>query len=318
MNAVRQLPLFSTYPVNVTDLHSKSRLRDAVPLFQSYLFHEGKSENTVKAFTGDLQLLAEWGGDDVRLGSYTTSKLNEFMHWLEYGRGVPCSRKSYARRVTTLKVFFKWLHNLAAIPVDPANAILQRSGPAPLAEILSPDEINDALEYAVSLRRIRLNAPKPDARPELLFRLLVDTGIKKGETALLALDSVIIEDDHPYLIVRHKSPRDIYKERLIALDPAWLPVYDAYLAQYRPTSLIFNCTPRNLEYILEDVGRGAGIENKVSFERMRWTCAVRDYRRGDDPEAIREKLGLSKISWQETFSKIKRLTELQIEHEQEG
>ena len=58
---------------------------------------------------------------------------------MEHGRGVPCSRKTYARRVTTLKVFFKWLHEIGAIPHDPARAVLQRSGPAPLAVILAPD-----------------------------------------------------------------------------------------------------------------------------------------------------------------------------------
>ena len=44
---------------------------------------------------------------------------------------------------------------------------------------------------------------------------------------------------------------------------------------------------------------------------LRWTCAVRDYRAGVDPNTIREKLGLSEISWYETFAKIKRLADEQ-------
>ncbi len=54
---------------------------------------------------------AEFFGDDMVLDKFTTTKLNRFMDWIETGRGVPCSRKSYARRVTTLKVFFKFLKN---------------------------------------------------------------------------------------------------------------------------------------------------------------------------------------------------------------
>lgn len=312
MTELRQLPLFATLPLSTTDLNPRSRFKDSVTLFQSHLLKEGKSDHTIKAFTADLQLLAAWGGDEVLLGNYTTSMLNEFLNWLEFGRGVSCSRKTYARRVTTLKVFFKWLAAVKAIPHDPANAILQRSGAAPLAEVLDPYEITMALRASAHMRR----NDKPDARPELLFRLLVDTGIKKAETANLLVEHILRDGESPRLIVRHKSPKNVYKERLIDLDPAWLPVYDRYAMQYHPADLVFNCTARNLEYVLEDVGKLAGIENKLSFEMMRWTCAMRDFRGGDDPEAIREKLGLSKISWQETFMKIKRLTAQQIEVEQ--
>ena len=41
---------------------------------------------------------------------------------------------------------------------------------------------------------------------------------------------------------------------------------------------------------------------------MRWTSAVRAYRLGAPPEALRKKLGLSPITWRETFDKIKKLS----------
>lgn len=309
MSQVRQLPLFANLSASETDLNPYSTLKETVTLFQRHLLRQGKTEHTLTAFTADLHLLGEWGGDDVRIGVYTTTLLNDFLQWMETGRGVSCSRKTYARRVTTLKVYFKWLHQLGAIPFDPANAILQRSGQAPLSEILSPDEVERAMRYAFALRR----AQKPDPRPEMLFHLLITTGIKKGEMMNLTLDS--IQRDPPVIVISHISPKDTYKERWIALDPDWLDVFDEYRAHYLVTDALFTCTARNLEYVLEDVGKGAGIEQKLSFEMLRWTCAVRDYRAGHDPEMIREKLGLSRISWAETFDKIKRLTAQQIDSE---
>jgi integrase/recombinase XerD len=109
--------------------------------------------------------------------------------------------------------------------------------------------------------------------------------------------------------------RDVYKERKIELDPEWLNLLDRYLSQYRPEDTIFDCTARNLEYILTDIGQGAGIPTKLSFEMLRWTCAVRDFRDGVDPDAIRDKLGLSEISWYETFNKIKKLAVQQMANE---
>jgi integrase/recombinase XerD len=310
MSDIRQIPLFQ--PAAPEDLNQHTSLRDTVSLFQQYLLKEGKSEHTVKAFTSDLQLLAEHGGDDTPIGRYTTTMLNNFLVWLEHGRGVPCSRKSYARRVTTLKVFFKWLHELSAIPYDPAKPVLQRSGPAPLSEILSPQQIEDAILHARTMQR----GDVLDTRPELLFRLIVDTGVKKSETSRLTPQNIDRSNpQHPILVVRHKSARDVYKERKIELDPDWLPLLDRYLLQYQPEDTIFNCTTRNLEYILTDVGEGAGIPVKISFEMLRWTCAVRDYRAGVDADVIRDKLGLSDISWYETHNKIKRLVEMQLAEE---
>jgi hypothetical protein len=49
----------------------------------------------------------------------------------------------------------------------------------------------------------------------------------------------------------------------------------------------------------------------VSFEILRWTSAVRDYRRGVDLDDLREKMGLSRISWRETSDKIVRLATMQ-------
>lgn len=311
MSDIRQLPLFPALPASEADLNPHTRLRDSITLFQRHLQRDGKSEHTVKSFTSDLQLLVEYGGDELALGSYTTARLNAFLDWMEHERGVPCSRKTYARRVTTLKVFFKWLHENDAITHDPARPVLQRSGPAPLSIILAPDEIADVLKFARGLRR----GDKPDARPEMLFRLLLDTGIKKSETMRLT-PADILRDGAPTVVVKHQSARNVYKERIIPLDPDWLAVFDEYLAQYTPQNTIINCTARNLEYILEDLGGGAGIGAKISFEMLRWTCAVRDFRAGVDPTAIREKLGLSEISWYETFTKIRKLADEQVRTEQ--
>lgn len=314
MSDIRQMPLFPNIPASVEDLNKHTELRHTLDLFQQHLHKEGKSEHTIKAFTSDLQLLAEHTDATTPIGDYTTTMLNEFLDWLEHGRGVPCSRKSYARRVTTIKVYFKWLHMVNAIPHDPAKPVLQRSGPAPLAVVLSPDEVSAAIHAAREMKR----GEEPDSRPEMLFRLILDTGIKKSEAvALTPKDVDRTNPTAPFLLVKHKV-RNVYKERKIDLSPDWLALLDAYLAQYHPQNTIFNCTARNLEYILTDIGEAAGIPYKISFEMLRWTCAVRDTRAGQTEDAIREKLGLSPISWIETHSKIKKLVERQLMDEGAG
>lgn len=310
MSEPRQLPLFASQPQSEDDLNPYTQLQHTLPLFADYLKREGKSTHTIKAFIGDMNLLVEYVGGETALRTFQTKHLNEYLVWMEKGRGVPCSRKTYARRVTTLKVFFKWLLDIGATKHDPAKAVLQRSGEAPLSYALNPDEIRRVLAFARTLER----KGHPDTRPELLFRLLLDTGIKKSEAMRLTAEDVKREGK-PYLHVHHTT-KNSYKERKIDLDPDWLPLFDTYCDQYEIKDAVFTCTARNLEYILADLSKGADIPTKISFEIMRWTSAVRDARAGVDDDLIREKMGLSRISWNETGRKIQRLLDMQLDKEQ--
>lgn len=306
----RQLPLFPDRSEHALTRHSA--LHNAIEPFLEHLRQQGRSPHTIDAFHSDLKLVVEFFGNTIALGAITTTKLSRFMEWIETGRGVACSRKTYARRVTTLKVFFKYLRNEKILPDDPAEALLQRSGAAPLQPVLSDNAVERLLAHTTALRY----ADKPDARPDLLLRLLLDTALKKGECMRLTPDDVLRNDpERPILVVRHQKPNNIYKERKIDLDPEWLTVLDEYLEQYTPNSVIFDCTARNLEYVLRDTATGAGVDERVSFDILRWTSAVRDYRRGVTLETLREKMGLSRISWRETSDKIVQLTALQMHEE---
>jgi len=309
--AEQQLTLFPSQPQTPDQMTRQTPLQSALPMFAAALRAEGKSDHTIKAFLADLALLGEHTGAETPIGSYTAGVLNEFLQWMEHGRGVPCSRKTYARRVTSLKVFFKWLHSLDVLANDPAKPLLQRSGPAPLSEALTPQQIDDCLATARLMRR----GDDDDTRPEFIFRLLVETGIKKGETAALEHEHVDISNpQRPVLVIRH-DVKNVYKERRIEFGQALLASYRAYRAQYQPPKKVFTCTTRNLEYILTDIGNAAGVPFKLSFENLRWTMGVRDWRAGMSEDAIREKLGLSRPSWHETGSKIRQLVERQLKEE---
>ncbi|MEL7433670.1 MAG: tyrosine-type recombinase/integrase [Chloroflexota bacterium] len=304
----RQLPLFPSQPASSDDISKITPIGATFDLFRKYLIREGKSQHTVKAFIGDMNLLTEHTGDDTPIGTYTTTILNDYLDWMEHRRGVSCSRKTYARRVTTLKVYFKWLKQIKALNHDPSAAVLQRSGPAPLSDVLMPEQVDAVI--AVAQRQKKKD--DPDYRPELLFHLLLQTGIKKSETGRLTLDDFeVVETVNPSVMIRYKL-RNVYKERRIDLDDDFVPLLDAYIEQYKPDDTLFDCTTRNLEYILTALGEEAGVPFKLSFEVMRWTMAVRAWRAGADEQAIRERMGLSETTWYETSKKIRRLIAQQV------
>jgi integrase/recombinase XerD len=279
-------------------------LLPAIRAWEIYLQDQGRSHYTIKAFCGDLELLTSFLPPDRILGAITTVELNNFIAWLQNGRNVPCSPKSLARRITSIKSFFRWLSKSAVLVIDPAEKILQQSVISPLPIVLTPEEEEKVRQTADKYRTNR----KPDARPYTLLFLLLETGIKKGECLTINLNHIDLESSNgPVLFIRYANPQNRYKERKINLPVEWVEVYQEYLAQYKPQDQIFNWSPRRLEYLLEDIGKEAGIQKHLSFDMCRWTCALNDWNGGLEKEQIRQKLGISKIQWREISLKLRQL-----------
>ena len=312
MSGAQQLPLFDDEEEITPEeepggapLHPGSPLWKAIEVYEQHLTLGGYSPYTIASFRSDLNLLGVFARPETPIGEFSTQRLNDFLHWLLVERDAPCSPKSYARRVTTLKCFFKFLYENNAIGHDPADAVIQQSVASPLPVILYPGEIRQVLGVA---QGIRADPNKPDARPFLLVTLLLQTGVKKGECMGIHPGHIDRSNpSEPVLAIRYDNPRQRYKERKLRLAPEWLGVLDEYMAQYNPPDKLFNCTARYLEYVLADLTTAAGLEKRLSFEMLRWTCAVTDYVNDVDPERLRQKLGLSRISWRETFEKIQKL-----------
>ncbi|HTX92939.1 MAG TPA: site-specific integrase [Anaerolineales bacterium] len=286
-------------------LTPQTGLIPAINAWEIYMYDQGRSRNTVKAFRSDVLLLAEALPPDRTLGSITTNDLNAFLHWLENERGKPCSPKSLARRVTALKSFFRWLQKGGVLLVDPAEKVVQHSVLSPLPEVLTEAEIESVLLAADRYRR----QAKPDARPYTLLALLLAAGIKKSETLGIHINHIDLQTPgEPVLFIRYASPANRYKERKLTLPADWIPAYEEYLTQYNPVDRLFPWSPRRLEYLLEDIGKDAGLSKHLSFDMCRWTCALQDYQNKVEVEKIRQKLGISKIQWREIHLKLRQLS----------
>ena len=283
---------------------AETLLIPAVKSWELFLYDQGKSLHTVKAFIGDLNLFASYFRSDTSIGNITMKDINAFLEWMQKERGVPCSPKSLSRRITSIKSFFRWLTQTGRLSIDPAEKVLQQSVISPLAEVLTPEEELRVIEAANAYRA----APKSDPRPYTLVTLLLTTGIKKGECLNLNLNHVdLLDPKTPTLFIRYSSSGSRFKERKISLTNDWLDVYKEYLAKYSPVDQLFPWSPRRLEYLLEDIGRDAGLTKHLSFDMCRWTSALNDWQSGLDRENLRQKMGISKIQWREVSMKLRQL-----------
>ncbi len=311
--SAQQPELFPLGGVHSLNLPPRPALSSDDPLsaawgpFTAYMQQREFSENTIKSFLNDLYLLADFLGDKISLGQCTTHKLEEFVHYLQHGRGAPCSGKSLDRRITTLKVFFGWLAQKAILANDPAAPLLHYQARSPLPQILSDKEVEMLLAVTRSMR----DAEKaPDARPHLLVTLILATAVKKAECMNLALQHLDVSDPtQPSIYVHYDKPRQRFKVRRLSVDAEWTHTLEIYLRRYQPRQQLFECTPRNLEYMLHTVSLVAALPQALTFETLRWTSAVRSFRAGMDQEHLRKRMGLSRISWEGTLPIIVKLAE---------
>lgn len=294
----------------------ETSLLDALEGWKLFLRDKGRSEHTIKAFAGDLQLFISHIPDGRTVSTVTTKEINDFLHWLQHDRGVPCSPKSLSRRITSIKSYFRWLNRGGVVVSDPAERVLQQSAISRFPEVLTVEETALAVDAAARWQ----TGGKPDARPYALLSLLLATGIKKGECLALKINHIDLESpDGPQIFVRYANSMNRYKERKISVPGEWVAVYKEYLAQYKPADEIFPWSPRRLEYLLEDIGKAVGLQKHISFDMCRWTCALNDWQSGVDKDKVRQKLGISKIQWREISFKLSRLageTETEAKAEQ--
>jgi len=286
-------------------LDSQTTLPPAIYAWGLFLQDQGRSPYTNISFLGDINLLAKFLPPDQRIADITTEELSKFLEWLKSGRGqnIPCSPKSFSRRITSLKSFFRWLYSHSIIPSNPAESILQHSVISPLPEVLTSTEIETILEVVEKI----MTGEKSDFRPYVLLKLLLETGVKKSECIALKLNHLETKTSEPHLYVRYPSSRDRNKERKINISKQLASALETYIQQYTIQDQLFPWSPRRLEYILENIGNLAHIPKHLSFSMSRWTCALDDLRKGIEPDQVRQKLGVSKIQWHELKMKLDNL-----------
>jgi integrase/recombinase XerD len=295
------VPMTTLPEIHIT---SVTTLLPAIKSWELYLSDQGRSHFTIKAFIGDLLLFSSFFSPGTTMGDVTMNDINRVVTWLEQERGIPCSPKSLSRRITSVKSFFRWLTNTGRLSIDPAEKVLQLSVISPLPQILTPAEELKVIEAATAHRI----SSKRDPRPYTLAVLLLTTGIKKGECLALNMNHIDLEDAKaPILFVRYSSASNRFKERKINLTKDWVEAYYEYLTKYSPVEQVFPWSPRRLEYLLEDLGREAGLDKHLSFDMCRWTSALNDWQSGVDKDNLRQKLGISKIQWREISMKLRQL-----------
>ena len=296
-DATPQVVMQSPPVVVVPTLTATSTLGSCALPYQDYLRRTDHTAYTITCFLSDLRLLTAFLGRETQLRAITGDTLADWLGHLRWERATPPAPKTMARRATFLKNFFGWLAKEEILRDDPSQRIVLSRPAPPLPELLYEDEIA-RLEQAAA----------EDPRCQLLVMTLLATGLKKEELMAVALRHVDVSNpDEPALEVHFPGQAKRRRERRMALPAGWTAVYQRYMERYQPRERLFECTDRNLNYVLAAAVKRAGIAKRVTLQLLRDIFAVRQLRAGVTLDELREKLGLSEEAWYEIAEKYRKL-----------
>jgi site-specific recombinase XerD len=283
-----------------------TRLDEALVEFASHLDKRPVADNSRKAYWGDVNLFVrhltqEQAQAGPPLLKITGEHVRSFLSNEEQRKNAN-SPKSIERRLTSLKVFFRFLRERGDIALDPADGVPYRPVVDPLPEYLNEDDAARVLQAA----RDYAAGEKLDTRPLAAITLVLEVGIKKSECLALVRDD--IDRSARTIYIRYPKKHLKFKERELLLSLDGMAVIDAHMERYGVSGHLFDCTGRNIEYIFNGkIAPKAGL-SVLTFEQLRWTCALRDFRTGVlDDEALQYKYGLSPIGWVEMSAKLERI-----------
>ena len=192
---------------------------------QYVLLEMGRSENTVKAYTKDIETMfvfaRERGCEEL-----ADIGIMELRGWLAGQRTQGLSAATLARRATAVRTFFAWALSQNHIDHDPADALVIPRVGKRLPNVLAQNQAASVMERAA----LRADDDSPThIRDRAILEVLYASGIRVGE--LVGLDINDIDESRRTLKVTGKGN----KQRVVPYGAIADEALTDYLKRARPS-----------------------------------------------------------------------------------
>lgn len=275
---------------------------DYVELFIEYLTVElGLAENTKAAYARDLRLLKEYfelKSDEDLINIERRQLLRYLKHLKDEGK----SAATIARKLASIKAFYKFLTNERYISHNPAEVIVATVKGSKLPKLMSIEEIEKLLDEP-NLGTLE------GYRDKTMLEVLYATGMRVSELLSVQVESVNL--NMQYIIAFGKGS----KERIIPLGRIAVKYLENYLQNVRPQlvsdesnrTLFVNLwgapmTRQRFWEIIKAYGKSAGITKNITPHMIRHSFATHLLDNGTDLRVVQELLGHSDISTTQIYT----------------
>lgn len=162
-----------------------AEMRSLMLSYRRHLSAEARAAKTIKTYLESLRTFVAYlaeHGMPTEPGSITREHVETYIgdQLLRYRPG------TVATRVGALKAFFAWLHEEGEIAVNPVARVRKPSVDEPPPAVLSDDDLRKLL-------KVTEGRDFAARRDHAIIRLLIDTGMRRSELAILQLSEVDLD-----------------------------------------------------------------------------------------------------------------------------
>ena len=217
-------------------------------------------------------------------------------------------KSSIARKLSTLRSFFRYLVREQIIPSNPAKSVSTPKVEKTLPTTLTVDETFRLMESPKGLREKPSERPKGNGlRDHAILELLYSSGLRVSE--LVGLNSRQLDLDLGVVRVMGKGS----KERIVPVGKKAIDALKAYLEKRRevkeedPLFVNFSggrLTARSVGRLVKKYTKHSGIFRRVSPHSLRHTFATHLLDAGADIREIQEMLGHSSLSTTQRYTHV--------------
>lgn len=280
----------------------------------------GAAQNTIDAYTRDLDQFLAFLEQRSRDAASADSK--DIQAYLQSLTDDGLAAASRARRLSSIRQFYKFLASENLVAADPAAGLSGPKKARALPKVLSVAEVDRLIE-AASSRIAGLEGRElfRALRFLCLLEILYATGMRVSE--LVSLPRSVLRGDPRVLTIKGKGGR----ERIVPLNPAARDALERYLAvsgRFDNSPWLFasksaegHVTRQGFALDLKDIAETAGIDpERVSPHVLRHAFASHLLDRGADLRAVQQLLGHADISTTEIYTHVlqERLKKLVNDH----
>lgn len=267
--------------------------------FLNYLKAErDASPHTLRNYTKDLEVLRQALGETP----WEKADLLALRQFVAQQREGGLSKVTIARRVATIRSFFRFLHREGYVPANPALGLVRPKQDRHLPSFLSVEETTRLME-----------APAGDSfassRDRAILETLYSTGLRVSELVNLKVRDVDLIGGTLRTMGKGR------KERMVPMGSYSIQAIRGYLkaltpAETEPDRPLFRnqrrgrLTDRSVRRILNRYLLQVSVDRKISPHSLRHSFATHLLDRGADLRSVQELLGHSSLTTTQIYTHV--------------
>ena len=246
---------------------------------------KGCSENTVVSYGQDLEQFFSWcGNKQIEISKVSRQDLADFLHDISCRHKY--AAKTIARKISTLREFFKFLFSEKEISDNPAVRLRSPKLGKPLPKFLTEEEVKLLAETAFSHQNHNMQ------RIGVMIELMYVSGLRVSE--LVGLPLTAVNFDREIVFVRGKGS----KERIVPVSRSkWLFPSLRSLSGHLTRDAFF----RDLKVLAAEAGISPA---RVSPHVLRHSFATSLLKHDADLRSVQKMLGHESIATTEIYTHI--------------